>query len=141
MLLTDRLRPLLFVALMPLAGSVGDPIEVDFASLSDFDYVEGMTLPEHVTKLDKQRVVVSGFMRRECQGTGPVDFFMLINDACGCAGMPFMNEIVFCAMPEGQTTEILPGTVAITGTLYVGELREFGIVTSIYRLDVETIED
>ena len=37
------------LALLPLSSSHGDPEEIDFASLSDFDYVEGMTLPSHVT--------------------------------------------------------------------------------------------
>lgn len=137
MIAPAKLLTVLLVGLAPLAG----PEEVDFASLSDFDYVEGMTLPDHVTRLHKQRITLTGFMQREDGGTEPTDFFMLINEACGCDGTPFLNEVVFCAMPSGEETEIKPGSVKITGTLYVGEMIEEGIVTSIYRLDVEKVED
>ena len=92
---------LFLAALVPVTD---DPQEVDFAALSDFEYVEGMTLPEHVTRLDQKTVRISGFMAREEPGDGPVEFFLLINDACGCQGMPKLNEVLFCAMPDGQTT-------------------------------------
>jgi len=124
-----------------LAPPGEDPIEVDFASLSDFDYREGMTLPAHVTRLDTKKIRISGFMRSEDGSNGPTEFFMLINDACGCAGTPFLNEIVFCAMPPGQKVDIEPGTVELTGTLYVGEVREDGVVISLYEMDVDTVQD
>lgn len=121
------------------AQPVDDPKPVDFASLSDFKFVRGMKLPDHVTKLDKKKVRISGFMGRDGSGAGPVDYFMLINDACGCNGTPFLNEIVFCDMAQGTTTDIFPGIVTIEGTLYVGEVVEDGVVTSLYNLDVDRI--
>lgn len=133
------LRNLLAVS-VAFAPIVGDPTEVDFASLSDFDYREGMTLPAHVTKLDKKEIRISGFMAREAPGEGPVEYFLLINDACGCQGTPFLNEILFCAMPPGQKTDILPGTRTIVGTLYVGEIVEDDVVVALYCVDVDRIE-
>jgi hypothetical protein len=80
-------------------------------------------------------------MRREFDGTGPVEYFMLVNDACGCDGMPYLNEVIFCAMPEGETTEIKPGIISVTGTFYAGETKEDDYVVSLYTMDVESIGD
>ncbi len=122
-----------------LAAPPCDPVDVDFATLSNFDYVEGMKLPKAVTKYDEETVTISGFMAREDEGSGPVEFFLLINDACGCEGTPKLNEIVYCAMPEGETIEIQPGTVEVTGMLYVGEEKEDGFVVGIYSLDADSV--
>jgi hypothetical protein len=122
-----------------LATPPCDPVTVDFATLAGFEYVEGMKLPESVTRFHEQTVKISGFMARECEGTGPVEFFLLINDACGCSGTPMLNEIVYCAMPEGETIEIEPGTVEVTGTMYVGEEKEDGFVVGIYSLDADSV--
>jgi hypothetical protein len=128
------------LALLGLGPSGDDPVAVGFAVLAGFDYVEGEPLPGEVTKLDQQKVKISGFMRREDGGSGPCEYFMLVNDACGCQGTPKLNEIVFCAMPEGETAEIAAAVVAITGTLYVGETKEDGVVVGIYDLDVDSID-
>lgn len=122
------------------APLVGEPVEVDFAALSDFVFTPGMTLPAHVTKLDKQTVRISGFMMREDGGDGPTEYFMLVNDACGCQGTPKLNEILFCAMPQGQTATLRPGTVHVVGTLYVGEVEEDGATIALYCVDVDQIE-
>ena len=135
------------LGLLLVAGPAGpeDPVKVDFAALSGFDYEEGMELPAEVTAYNEKVVVVSGFMRREDEavlyGTGreDVEYFMLVNDSCGCEGTPKLNEIVFCAMPEGQTTEILPGIVEVTGTMYVGEEKEDDVVLALYTMDVDSI--
>jgi hypothetical protein len=79
-------------------------------------------------------------MRREVPGSGPLNAFLLVNDACGCTGTPKMNEIVFCSMPEGTTTEIKNGVVQVTGTLYVGEQKEEDEVIAIYVMDVDSIQ-
>ncbi len=123
-----------------LLGTAADPTPVGFTTLSGFDYVEGMELPQEVRDLDGLEVTLSGFMRREDGLEGSTTMFMLIDDNCGCTGIPQMNEIVFCAMDNGETTEILPGSVKITGTLWVGEEKEDGVVIGIYGLDVKKIE-
>lgn len=120
----------------PLAS---EPERISFETLSDFEYVEGEELPSSVTKYDTEEVTLRGFMRREVSGTGEVSTFMLINDACGCEGTPKMNEIVFCTMPDGETTKIHTSTVSVSGTLYVGEREEDGFVVSIYDMDVDKI--
>lgn len=122
-------------------GMAGKPIsgEIDFATLSGFEYEEGMTLPRDVRRLDGDKVTLSGFMEPEFEGEEDVAFFMLIDDACGCEGMPKLNEIVFCAMPDGETTEILSGMVTVEGTLWVGEQVEDGEVVALYTFDVDSV--
>ena len=117
-----------------------EPEKVTWGTLAGFDWKAGDKLPDDVTKWDKKEVSVSGYMRREDDGAGETEYFMLINDACGCQGTPKMNEIVFCTMPEGEPTEILPGLVTVTGTLYVGEVKEDGAVVALYQLDVDKIK-
>jgi hypothetical protein len=127
--------------LLPLLLHGGqDPVKTSFAVLAGFDWVEGKQLPAEVTAMDAKVVSISGFMQREVPGSGPVEQFLLINDACGCNGTPKLNEIVFCALPDGVTTDIKPGVVHVTGTLYVGEQREDGTVWGIYVLDADSIQ-
>ena len=118
----------------------GDPVAVGFATLAGFDYTEGMTLPKEVTDLDEKVVVVRGFMQREVPGSSPVNSFLLINEACGCNGTPKMNEIVFCTLPDGVTMNVKPGVVTVTGKLYVGEVKEEGMVIALYTMDADTVK-
>ena len=105
-----------------------------------FDYEEGIALPKKITRLDEKMVTISGFMASEDGREGEVEYFILINDGCGCEGTPMLNEMVFCALPEGEKMEIQPGTVEITGKLYVGETEEDGVVVTLYTMDVESVK-
>lgn len=127
------------LTLLMLSALAGEPEPVGFAVLAGFDYSEGMTLPKEVTELDEKEVEIRGFMKREIPGSGPVNSFMLINDACGCNGTPMMNEIVFCMLPEGETEDVHEGVVTVTGTLYVGEEKEDDCVIMIYQMDADKV--
>ena len=83
---------------------------------------------------------ISGCMQREVPGSNPVEQFLLVNDACGCNGTPKLNEVVFCTLPAGTTTDIKPGIVTVTGKLYVGEVKEDGVVVMVYQLDADTVK-
>ena len=130
---------LLTLALLPLGSSV-EPPKVGFDVLASFDYEEGVAPPEEVTKHHKQRVKIAGFMATEDGSEGEVEYFILVNDACGCEGKPKLNEIVFCAMPEDETVKIKPGIVELTGTLFVEEEKEDGVVVSLYSMNVESVQ-
>ena len=127
------------LSLLTLTAVAGDPEPVGFEVLAGFDYTEGMTLPKEVTDLDEKEVQLHGFMKREIPGSGPVNAFMLVNDACGCNGTPKMNEIVFCMLPEGEAEDVHEGVVTVTGKLYIGEEKEDGIVIMIYQMDADTV--
>lgn len=124
--------------LLLLAGE--DPVKTSFAVLASFTWEEGKELPAEVKALDEKIVSISGFMQREVPGGAPVGQFLLINDACGCNGTPKLNEIVFCALPEGVTTDIKPGVITVTGKLYVGEQKEDDVVVALYTLDVDEVK-
>lgn len=127
--------------LLGLLACLGnDPISVGFGKLAGFDYTEGMTLPTEVSDLDEKVVTVRGFMRREVPGSGPLNAFLLVNDACGCTGTPKMNEIIFCTLPDGVTTDEKTGLVTVTGKLYVGEEKEEGVVVMLYQMDADTVK-
>jgi hypothetical protein len=64
---------------------------------------------------------------------------LIVNEACGCNGSPKLNEIVFCTLPDGVTMDIKPGIVSVTGTLYVGEEKEDGVVVMIYQMDADIV--
>ncbi len=130
---------LLTLALLS-AGSGVEPPKVGFDVLASFDYEEGMTPPEEVTKHHKKRVKVAGFMATEDDSEGEVESFILVNDACGCEGTPKLNEMVFCAMPEGETVTIKPGIVELTGILFVEEEKEDGVVIALYSMNIESVE-
>lgn len=132
------LRSLAILGLLALTAD--EPIAVGFAKLAGFDFQDGMTLPKEVTDLDEKVVAIRGFMMREEPGSGAVNSFMLINDACGCNGTPKLNEIVFCALPDGVTMDVQPGIVHVTGKLYVGEQREDDEVVAVYVLDADKVQ-
>lgn len=131
------LRPALLLSLLALPG---DPLPTSFSVLAAFTYQEGMQLPKEVTDLDEKVVSISGCMQREVPGSNPVEQFLLVNDACGCNGTPKLNEVVFCTLPAGTTTDIKPGIVTVTGKLYVGEVKEDGVVVMVYQLDADTVK-
>ena len=126
--------------LLPLLLLGDEPKKTSFAVLSGFVWSEGMTLPKDVRALDNLQVDISGFMVREVPGSGPVNTFLLINDACGCNGTPKMNEIVYCALPDGVTMDVKPGIVHVVGKLYVGEQKEDGAVVALYSMDADTVQ-
>ena len=132
------LRLPLLLGLLACLGN--DPISVGFGKLAGFDYTEGMTLPTEVKDLDEKVVTVRGFMRREVPGSGPLNAFLLVNDACGCTGTPKMNEIVFCTLPDGVTTDEKTGMCTVTGKLYVGEAKEEGVVVALYQMDADSVK-
>lgn len=118
-----------------------EPPLIGFARLAGFEYTEGMTLPDNIKKLDGKKIRISGFMQTEDRRQqGEAEYFIIISDACGCEGTPMMNEVVFCVMPEGEKATIKPGNVAVTGTFWVGEQKEDGIVVSLYGMEVEKVE-
>ena len=99
-----------------------------------------MELPADVSGYNGKQVSVSGFMATEDGSEGDVEYFIIINDACGCEGTPKMNEMVFCVMPSGETTRLKDGRVTVTGKFHVSEEKEEGVVVSLYGLEVDSVK-
>lgn len=130
---------LLLIPLACLGLLWAEPESVDFATLSDFDYEEGVALPKKVTKLNNKEIKVSGFMKSFDGETEDITSFWLVNQNCNCEGPPKMNELILCTMPEGESVSIEDDAVEVEGTFEVGEDKEDDYVVSIYRLSVKKL--
>lgn len=122
--------------LLALLFCTSDPVSVDFADLSDFDFEEGMTLPAEVRKLDGKTIRIIGFMRSEEDEVDDLEAFIIVNQNCDCEGAVRMNEQIYCILPEGETVSITDEPVKVEGVFEVGEEKEDGYVLSIYRIVV-----
>jgi hypothetical protein len=134
------MRTLAAAFLLLLAPGTEDATPVDFSALSGFEYEEGMELPESVRKLNGKKIRIVGFIRTEDGRTDDIDVFWLVDQNCDCEGMPKMNEIILCTMPEGRTISNDDSLIEVTGYLEAGEEREDGYVMSIYRMQVESVK-
>lgn len=135
-----RVKFATLLLLMPVLALPQDPIKVSFEVLAGYEHKAGEALPAKVTAYDGKVVSIGGFMMREVPGSGPVNQFLLVNEACGCNGTPKLNEIVFCALPEGVTMEVPAGIVHVTGKLFVGEQKEEGEIVALYTLDADEVK-
>lgn len=125
----------LALALVP----ADDPVPVDFATLSDFDYEPGMELPEEVRRLDGSKVRVSGFIRTEDGRTDDISVFWLVNQNCDCQGTPRINELILCTMPDGETISNDDSLIEATGLFEAAEQRKDDYVVSLYRMRVRSV--
>ena len=117
-------------------GWWGDVKEIDMNDLTGIEYEEGKPLPDKVMKLDGERVKISGYMD---VGTGEnAKEFRLASDNCGCNGRK-VHHFVKVKLKD-KTVGYSPNVVRVTGTMAVGEEKEDGYVTSIYRLEADTVE-
>lgn len=127
------------VPLLALLFFSGDPVSVDFADLSDFDYTEGMDLPKKVTKLAGKTIRIMGFMRSDGDEVDDLEEFILVNQNCDCEGEVMMNEQIVCILPEGETISLGDEPIKVEGVLEVGEEKEEDYVISIYRILVSKL--
>jgi hypothetical protein len=117
-------------------GWWSDVKEIDMNDLTGIEYEEGKPLPDKVMKLDGERVKISGYMD---VGTGEnAKEFRLASDNCGCNGRK-VHHFVKVKLKD-KTVGYSPNVVRVTGTMAVGEEKEDGYVTSIYRLEADTVE-
>ncbi len=104
---------------------------VDILTLTTIDYEEGEPLPSEVQSLDGEEISVSGFMHIF---RGKADTFLLVTDPCACNARPKVFEFIEVTL-DGEETTWGAGLIRVKGTLSVGEVKEDGFVTSIYRLE------
>ncbi|PIE22589.1 MAG: hypothetical protein CSA62_11490 [Planctomycetota bacterium] len=126
---------LLSCLLLPAA----DALQVDFEKLSDFEFVEGMELPESIQKLDGKVIRIGGFPRTFDGQVDEISEFWLISQNCDCEGVPFWNEMMWCTLTNGQTITINDEPLVLEGKLSVGEDRDEEYLLSLYRLTVTKI--
>lgn len=98
-------------------------------------------IPEDIRALDHRIVSVEGFMV-------PIDFekdkvveFILVKAPFGCCygTPPQIHELIRGRVKSPGVSPILDGPARARGTLHVGAEREDGFLSSIYRMDAETV--
>ncbi len=115
---------------------------VSFKLLAGFTYKEGKKIPRKVTRLDKKKVTLEGFMLPLDidPETNKVKAYYLLRDqqACCFGVAPKLNEIVVVIMdePSGYFPDV---PIRVHGQLSVGEKKTEGLVESLYRMKAEIV--
>jgi len=124
------------VATLPLGHE-----RVTWNQLGGFAYREGGPLPPEVQALDGRKVGIPGFMLTLGETEG-VREFILVESLWGCCfgSVPDVNQTLVVRMKAGQSAEYTSTPIVVTGTLDVGEEREGGFVTSLYRLTDASVQ-
>lgn len=109
---------------------------IDWKLIGGFAYQERVPLPPEVTALDEQRVGVAGYMLT-LGDTEDIRELVLIESLWGCCfgSVPEMNQSILVRLAPGERLEYTASPILVTGTFDVGEERQAGFVTSLYRLD------
>ena len=134
---------------MQLTGGVkaaaGGYTEVDLKAMSTFtfDQANGTIndIPQKWRDLDGKKVILHGEMWQPT-GAGPtVDGFELVYSIAKCcfSGPPQIQHFVHATAEKGAKLGYYEGTVVVKGTLHVNVKKETGRVTSVYQLDVESV--
>lgn len=97
--------------------------------------------PNTVKILSEKQVAITGFMLPLKVANGlATDFLLLKNQSACCYGvMPRINEWVVVRTAGKGVKPIKDVPVTVQGTLHVGEIREEGHLTGIYRLDCDRL--
>lgn len=112
-----------------------DHERVTWNQLGGFPYQEGQALPADVQALAGRKVGIPGFMLT-LGDTEAVREFVLVESLWGCCfgSVPEVNQTVMVRMRAGEAAGYTATPLIATGVLEVGEEREGGFVTSLYRL-------
>lgn len=130
----------LLLCVLPLAGSQDEIVPVEFSTLSGFDWQEGQELPATIRALQGKKIGITGFVRSFDGSDEDITGFWLVDQNCDCEGIPKMNEVIVCWMPEGKSISNDGSPIRVVGTFEVGEQKDGDYVTSIFRINVESVD-
>ena len=96
-------------------------------------------IPPKVKAFDKKRVALKGFMLPLKVEGGLVTEMLIMKDQSMCCygTVPKIHEWVSIKMTEKGVKPMMDQPVTLFGKLHVGEMRENGYLTGIYRMDGE----
>jgi hypothetical protein len=124
----------------------GGYTEVDLKQMSSFEMdptvATDASVPPEFRELDGKRVMLVGEMfNGNSAGSHARDFDLVYSiQKCCFQGTPKVQHFVKCSTPKDKRVSYYPGTVKAVGTLHVGVQKDAGIVSSVYRMEVESIE-
>ncbi|HEX4795422.1 MAG TPA: hypothetical protein VH370_16620 [Humisphaera sp.] len=117
---------------------------VDIKALGNFNFdaANGTIddVPGIFRHLDGQRVMLDGFMWSPMAASQLSDFQFVYNVHPRWPGPPLVQERVFADVPHGKKLPYVDRYRRMYGTLHVNVRREDGVVTSVFRLDVDRAE-
>jgi hypothetical protein len=136
---------LLAVGSSPGADGIDIPLpegheRVSWNQLGGFTYQEGGRLPSEVLALHGRRVGLPGFMLSSNDTAFPGEF-ILVESLWGCCfgSVPELNQTILVRGRLGATVDYTSGPLIVTGVLEVGEQRQQGFVSSLYRVTDATV--
>jgi hypothetical protein len=108
---------------------------ISWNQLGGFPYLEGAPLPPEVQALAGRQVGIFGFMLT-LGSSERVTEFVLVESLWGCCfgAVPEVNQTILVQLDPQANAEYSAAPMLITGRLEVGERREAGFVTSLYRI-------
>jgi hypothetical protein len=94
-------------------------------------------IPDSVKAFSKKRVSLRGFMLPLKVEGGLVTELLIMKDQSMCCygTVPKIHEWVSVKMTEKGVKPLMDQPITLLGTLHVGEMRENGYLTGIYRMD------
>jgi hypothetical protein len=128
-----RLSSFTFKVTHEIADANADPATASQKTREQF--------PNTVKILSEKQVAISGFMLplRVTHGLA-ADFLLLKSQSACCYGvMPRINEWVIVRATGKGVKPVMDVPVTVQGTFHVGEIREEGHLTGIYRLDCDRL--
>ena len=119
--------------------------EAPWSLLGGFSWKDGMTLPEKVLALNGKKVGIAGYMMSAGEFQDIHDFLLVESQWSCCFGVPpEVHQVLGVHIPASATgIEMVNVPVLVIGRLEVGEIRDGGWVTSVYRIqdaEVDVLE-
>jgi hypothetical protein len=113
---------------------------VTWNQLGGFPWREGTALPPEVQALHGRDVGIFGFMLTLGEGDR-VSELVLVESLWGCCfgSVPDVNQTILVRLDPRSSAEYSAAPTLVTGRLEVGEAREAGFVTSLYRIQGATL--
>jgi hypothetical protein len=116
---------------------------VDLKALGNFPFnkITGTLndVPQRYRNLDNQKVILTGFITPDSGAGSSANRFTLVYNVqlCCFSGPPQVQERVYCFMKSEKRLPPDTQLVKVSGTLHVRLVKENGVITSVYDLDVD----
>jgi len=110
-------------------------LKLNWKHMGGFQYTEGGEIPADIRALDGRQVGVPGFILT-MGDTENIREFILLESLWGCCfgAVPDVNQTILVRLGSGGPIDYTAAPVLVTGKLEVGEERQGGFVTSLYRV-------
>ncbi|HTV18573.1 MAG TPA: DUF3299 domain-containing protein [Polyangiaceae bacterium] len=124
-----------------LSGALPAGFErVTWNQLGAFPYRDGVPLPAEVQALNGHDIGIFGFMLSLGDADNLMEF-VLVESLWGCCfgSVPEVNQTILVRVDPNAPAQYSAAPQLVTGRLEVGEEREGGFVTSLYRITGATL--